>query len=147
MVRGAYHFFVTEDDPDQQAQFFIDNVDLESGDLAPVVDIELIGHGTEPGLIDRLRTMLERLERHYGVKPILYTSPNFWDAHLDHSFGDYPLWVAEYEVDQPKIPEGWDGWHLWQYQRDAAVEGVEKSADLSRVASHADGSELLVGQH
>lgn len=140
LVRGAYHFFVTEDDPDQQADFFIANVHLEPGDLAPVVDIEVIGHDTPPGLADRLRTFVSRLETHYGAKPIIYTGPNFWDQNLDASFGEHPLWVAEYGVEAPRLPKGWSAWHLWQWQGDASVPGVEKAADLSKV--NRDGPDL-----
>ncbi len=132
LVRGAYHFYVTEDDPEIQAQFFIDNVTLEPGDLAPVVDIEVIGHDTQPGVADRLRTWLEIVEKHYGIRPIIYTSPNFWNENLDDTFGDYPLWEAEYEVEAPTLPRGWQTWTLWQWKGDAEYAGVEKNADLDR---------------
>ena len=146
LVRGAYHFYVTEDDPEEQARFYIETVDLEPGDLAPVVDIELMGHGTRAGLSQRLHRFLDLLEEEYGVKPIVYTSPRFWNQHLDESFGHYPLWVAEYEVEQPSLPRGWSTWHVWQWQEDAQVPGVEKGADLSRVNREAlDPRELLVG--
>jgi len=133
LIRGAYHFYVTEDDPLEQARFYISNVALEPGDLAPMVDIELIGHGTHEGLATRFRTFLEALEAHYGMKPIIYTSPKFWDTHFGDGFGDYPLWVAEYGVSEPHLPVGWSRWHLWQFEDDAIVKGIEKSADLSRV--------------
>lgn len=133
LARGAYHFYVTEDDPAAQARFFIATVTLEPGDLAPVVDVEKIGQGTQPGLPERLKSFLVALEQHYGVKPILYTTANFWDANLTSDFGEYPLWVAEYDVSAPRLPAGWSAWHLWQWQEDAAVAGVENGADLSHV--------------
>ncbi len=132
LIRGAYHFYVTEDDPEKQAQFFIDNVELGPCDLAPFVDIEIIGRNTQPDLADRLKTYLDLLEAHYGIKPIIYTSPKFWDENLTDAFGAYPLWVAEYEVDAPRLPKGWTEWQLWQWQGDAKVAGVENSADLNR---------------
>ncbi|HEX9736836.1 MAG TPA: GH25 family lysozyme [Thermoanaerobaculia bacterium] len=132
LIRGAYHFYVTEDDPQEQARFFIANVVLEPGDLAPVVDVEVLGHGTQPGLADRLRTFIGIVEEHYGVRPIIYTSPKFWDQHLDDTFGGYPLWIAEYGVEAPTVPAGWETWTLWQWMGDADVKGVEKGADLSR---------------
>ena len=145
IIRGAYHFYVTEDDPAEQAQFFIDNVVLEPGDLAPVVDVEVIGHNTAPDIADRLRLWLQKVEAHYGVKPIIYTTANFWDANLSGDFGEYPLWVAEYDVESPRLPAGWTTWHLWQWRGDAQVPGVEKNADLSRV-NHAevDNLELFI---
>ncbi len=133
IVRGAYHFYVTEDNPDTQAQLFTSVVTLEQGDLAPVVDIELIGHNTQPGLVERFRRFLTLIEEHYGIKPIIYTSPNFWNRHMSDEFGEYPLWVAEYGVDAPTIPKGWETWHLWQWQGDTTVTGVEKGADVSRL--------------
>lgn len=140
LLRGAYHFYVTEDDPDAQARFFISKVVLGPGDLVPVVDVETIGHGTPPGLAARLRRFCDLLEAHYGVRPVIYTSPTFWNRHLDGSFGHHPLWVAEYGVDSPAVPEGWERWHLWQWRENASVPGVEKGADVSRV--NADVGEL-----
>lgn len=141
--RGAYHFYVTEDDPDAQARFFLDTVDFEAGDLLPVVDVELIGHGTEPGLADRLTRFLDLVEGELGVRPMVYTMPNFWDAHLGDGFDAFPLWVAEYGVSEPRLPTGWDGWHLWQYAADQEVAGVEKGADISRLHPQADFGSLL----
>src|SRR4026207_1273253 len=40
MIRGAYHFFLATKDGREQAENFISSVDLEEGDLPPVVDIE-----------------------------------------------------------------------------------------------------------
>lgn len=144
IVRGAYHFYVSEDDPEEQARLFTSLVALEPGDMAPVVDIETIGHDTQPGLPERLRKFLDILEAHYGIKPIIYTSANFWDKHLTSGFGDYPLWIAEYDVSTPRIPEGFADWHLWQWQGDAAVPGVEKSADISKSKGSIHNSTLLV---
>jgi lysozyme len=131
LTRGAYHFYVTEDDPKAQADFFIKNVTPQPGDLIPAVDIESIGRGTRPGVTQRLKKFLDILENHYGAKPIIYTSPKFWNKHLNSHFGTYPLWIAEYGAKEPITPRGWKEWHLWQWKENAAVPGVEKGADLS----------------
>ncbi len=144
LLRGAYHFYVTEDDPEAQARFFLGTVKLAPGDLPPVVDVEILGHDTQPGLPDRLRTFLEIVERETGVTPILYTAPNFWNANLTDRFGDYPLWVAEYQVSEPVTPEGWSAWTLWQWEQDAAVPGVEKGADLSHLHPDVDLDALRI---
>lgn len=144
LVRGAYHFYVTEDDPEQQAALFLDTARLRPGDLAPIVDIELIGHGTAPGLEARLQRFLDILEQHHGVPPILYTSPNFAGEHLGPEFARYPLWIAEYGADQPRLPDAWDTWHLWQHTDDAEIPGVDTHADVSRVNPELDNSRLLI---
>ena len=144
LVRGAYHFFVTEDDPAAQAALFLSQVALQPGDLAPIVDIEVLGHGSAANVADRLRRWLELVGAHYGVKPIIYTSKRFWDAHVGVPFADYPLWVAEYEVEAPALPLGWNRWHMWQWQGNATIPGVEKGADLSKVNLGADDLHRLL---
>lgn len=136
MYRGAYHFYVTEDDPEEQAKLFLSTYTPQHGDLPPVVDVEVIGRGTAEGWQSDLLRFLEILAEEAGVRPILYTSPNFWDANIHESFRQYPLWVAEYEVDEPEIPEGWEGWVMWQFEGEAAIPGVEKDVDKSK--THAD---------
>lgn len=144
MPRGAYHFYVTEDDPDAQADLFLSTVDLHPGDLVPVVDVELIGHGTEPGWQDGLRRFLDRVEGEVGVRPMIYTSPDFWDAHLGAGFDAHPLWVSEYGVEEPRVPTGWKTWHLWQYAGDQQVPGVEKDTDVNRLHPETELGELRI---
>ena len=42
-IRGAYHFYNPNTSAEKQADFFINSVRLEKGDLPPVLDIEKRG--------------------------------------------------------------------------------------------------------
>ncbi len=132
ILRGAYDFYVTGDEPGPQAENFIAKVKLGKGDLPPMVDVETMSGNMVPDddLIPDLHEFLETLEAHYGRKPIIYTSPGFWNAHFDDSFGAYPLWVAEYGVSQPKAVTGWDTWTFWQYSQNGSVEGITGAVDM-----------------
>jgi lysozyme len=136
--RGAYHFYVTEDDPVEQAEFFLSRVEHRHGDLAPVVDLEVIGHSTTGDLAPRVLRFLEIVEERVGITPIIYTNARFWDAHLGPDFGRFPLWIAEYGVEAPVLPQGWSEWLFWQFQGDATVPGIEKGADRSKVRPGVD---------
>jgi lysozyme len=139
VVRGAYAFYVAGDDPAKQAAHFMATVRMESGDLPPVVDIETKGASTEadaPVTAD-LHDYLRALEKATGVKSIIYTSPGFWNAHFDDSFGAYPLWVAEYEIEEPNAVNGWDGWTFWQHSQGGTVDGVPGKVDLDSFAESA----------
>ena len=76
-IRGAYHFFTPRTDALKQADFFIRTVKLDSGDLPPVLDVELTGKRPKKELQQNIKKWLDRVEAHYGVKPILYTSYKF----------------------------------------------------------------------
>ncbi len=144
LVRGAYHFFSSADDPVEQAHHFLAHVLFEPGDLAPVVDIEKLYGPAPPDLPERLRKFLEVVEAELGVKPIIYTGPTFWKNHMSGDFGDYPLWIAEYGVEAPQVPEGWDVWHLWQWRDNVDLPEIAPVVDLNRLRSAADLDRLLI---
>ena len=41
-----------------------------------------------------LDPLLERLEEHYGVKPILYVTYRSYYRYLAGGYGDYPIWCS-----------------------------------------------------
>ena len=132
IIRGAYDFYRVGDSPDKQLQNFTAKVNLEQGDLPPMVDIETVNGAIETvqSLSSELHKYLEALESHYGLKPIIYTSNGFWNKYLDASFSAYPLWIAEYGVQSPREPNGWGSWVFWQYSQNGTVNGIDGSVDL-----------------
>ncbi len=131
LARGAYHFYVTEDDPAEQARFFASRIKDNPGTLPPAVDVELLGAHTKGDLNAELLVFLHTLEGELGIKPIIYSSSRFWDAHYEPVFSDYPLWMSEYGVKMPKVPFGWDNWLIWQHAADRTIDGVEKEVDIN----------------
>lgn len=132
LLRGAYHFYETDDDPTAQAQNFLNAVQLEPGDLPPVVDIEKLDSGsTASQTVQDLQTWLDVVEKATGRVPIIYTSHGFWSSLGTSAFGSYPLWIAEYGVQSPTLPAGWAGWTFWQYSETGTVSGITGSVDLN----------------
>ena len=128
---GAYHFYETNDDPIAQLDNFISVVTLKAGDLPPVIDIERIHNNDESNLIENIQKFLSGLESHYGVKPIIYSNHDFANEYLTE-FGNYPLWLAEYEVSEPKLPNGWANWVFWQWSESSIINGVNGNVDVDR---------------
>ena len=128
--RGAYHFFRSSKNPENQAKNFIRTVgELNPGDLPPVLDIETIHSGCSyKTLNDRVLRWLETIEEHYGCKPIVYSSARFINDILSDDIKDnYPIWVAHYEADIP----GYEGWKIWQFTDKAIVYGIDGYTDLN----------------
>jgi lysozyme len=127
VVRGAYHFFHPELDPDTQAAFVVDTVGaLAPTDFPIVLDLETNGGQSESVVVANALTFLTDVETATGRTPIIYTSNRVITTVSGGSpnFAHYPLWDAEYGVDCPVIPAPWTTWELWQTNGTASVAGV-----------------------
>ena len=126
---GAYHFFIGSKDGRMQAENFIDKVELETGDLPPVLDVEQLNGVSPEQLKKELKAWLDITENHYGVKPIIYTNVDFYNRNLGSEFDKYPLWVAHYyQLDQPRINRGWI---FWQHSDGGRVNGIVSKVDFN----------------
>jgi lysozyme len=129
LVRGAYHFFIASKDGKVQAQNFIKRVDLQSGDLPPVIDVEQRNGVSVEQLKRELRKWLETVKNYYGVTPIIYTNVDFYDQYLGSEFDKYPLWAAHYyEEEQPRIKRDW---LFWQHNDQGNVNGITSKVDFN----------------
>jgi lysozyme len=129
LIRGAYHFYRADEDPVIQANNFLENVKLESGDLPPILDIEKIPkRKTNKKLLDDLKVWCKIVEETYGEKPIIYTYYHYYKDFLKGEFDDYPLWLANYnDVPTPSPDSNWD---FWQFTENGIVHGINTKVDL-----------------
>lgn len=129
MIRGAYHFFIASKDGKMQAENFIKRVDLESGDLPPVLDVEQRFGVSKQQLQKEVKEWLEIVENYYHIKPIIYTNVDFYKQNLGSDFDDYPLWVAHYyQQEQPRITRKWV---FWQHNDQGNVNGIISKVDFN----------------
>ena len=127
-IRGAYHFYNPKTDVNKQADFFINSVKLEPGDLPPVLDIEKKGKDMKKLQAD-LKLWLRKVEEHYGVKPIIYASYKFKTKYLNDSvFNSYPYWIAHYYVDSVYYK---GDWKFWQHTDVGTLPGIKEQVDLN----------------
>ena len=130
LLRGAYHFYDPGADPHQQAESFLSVVRPGAGALPPALDVETSGEPSE--ILAGIQVWLTAVEQATGRAPVLYTNPSFW-AGLGtgaSGFGRFPLWIAEYGVTAPKVPEGWTTWTFWQFSESGSVPGIQGPVDL-----------------
>lgn len=129
ICRGAYHFFIASKDGRMQAENFIRRVELEPGDLPPVLDIEQLNGTTPAQLKKEAKRWLETVEAYYNVRPIIYTNVDFYKRNLGSEFDNYPLWVAHYyQPHQPRISRGWV---FWQHSDEGRVNGIVAKVDFN----------------
>ena len=98
--RAAYHFYYFCRPAAEQARWFIDNVPKEKRALPPVLDMEWNPQSPtcklrpDPATVrSEMRIFLSMVEKHYGKKPIIYTSVDFFDDNSLAAFNGYPYWL------------------------------------------------------
>lgn len=129
IIRGAYHYFSPHTSGKAQAQFFCKIVQLDKGDLPPVLDVEETGNYPIPQLQQEVLQWMEAVEKHFGVIPILYTSYKFRTMYLNTSdFDRYPYWIAHYYVDNLQY-EG--DWKFWQHTDKGKIDGINEDVDIN----------------
>lgn len=127
ITRGAYHYFKPNLKAAVQANHFIRTVTLEKGDFPPVIDIEENGNVSSAQLMKGLKLYADLVEKHYGVKPIIYTYHDFYKQNFDDTFDDYTLWIAHYFVKSPNNKS----WNFWQHNDRGRVSGINTPVDFN----------------
>ncbi|HZU99046.1 MAG TPA: GH25 family lysozyme, partial [Planctomycetota bacterium] len=129
IVRGAYHFFRASEDGVQQATHFCAQFTLEPGDLPPVADVETLDGQSASTLQTQLVAFLNEVQAKTGVTPMIYTSKGIWNPWGLPAFNNYPLWVANWQVSSPSLPNGWSDWTIWQTTDSYSVPGMSSNPD------------------
>ena len=135
IARGAYHFYYFCTAPDVQARWFIKNAPKTAGALPPVLDMEwnpfspTCQRRPEAATIRaEMQTWLDIVTRHYGQRPIIYTTPGFYkDAQLNLLQG-YEFWLRS-TAKTPEAAFPGQAWRFWQFSATGIVPGVLGDTD------------------
>jgi len=129
VIRGAYHYLIPYKSGKAQAENFIETVDLQPGDMPPVLDVETVNGSNAVELKQNAKEWLQTIEANYKVKPIIYTGVNFYTRYLGAEFDHYPLWAAHYE--QKREPAINRAWNIWQHNEKGHVSGISGTVDFN----------------
>jgi lysozyme len=134
MPRGAYHFMTWCSLASEQAAWFTQNVPFDPSALPPVLDLEWNNHSsckTKPSRADaleKIRLMLDAMERHTGKLPIIYTDMNFHRDVLDGEYFPNAFWLRSTAA-EPHERYNNRPWTFWQYTQTGIVPGVKGEVD------------------
>ena len=141
---GAYHFFSYDSSGKTQAENFIKNVIPFDGMLPPVIDIEFYGTKEEDppskeAVDTELAAFISAIEKHYGLKPILYATEITYDLYLADDYAEYDIWIRNV-TGTPSLSDGRE-WTFWQYTNREKLDGYngeEEFIDMNVFAGTAD---------
>jgi lysozyme len=127
VIRGAYHFFRPAVDATAQADYFVQNAGIPGdGDLPLTIDLEVTDSVAASTVASGALTFLARVQQKTGRTPIVYTSASFLSSiGSPAGFNAYTLWVANWQVSCPKIPNPpWSDWTFWQDSSTGTIAGI-----------------------
>ncbi|WP_370402442.1 glycoside hydrolase family 25 protein [Sulfitobacter sp. JB4-11] len=138
MWRGAYHFYYFCTEPEVQARWFIRNVPRRAGDLPPVLDMEWNPQSPTCATVrppaaevqDQMRRWLAIVTAHYGQRPIIYTTPRFYEENRLSGFGGYDFWLRSTARHVAEVYPG-QRWRFWQYSSTGLIDGIAGEVDLN----------------
>lgn len=146
---GAYHYYhATSSTPREQRDNIVSvltsaGFDSSSEYFAIDVEYEKNTSATAEQMADNLYLLTGLLEKEDilgGNKPLIYTSSYDWNTYVsgnDYNFFKYPLWIAEWNVSVPVIPEPWASagkkFTIWQHSASGQVDGILGNVDLDSV--------------
>ncbi len=148
---GSYHFFTMTSSTRNQFNHFKRIVDKNKQDLIPVIDVEAVTYTKQikrrtkrgwrtrtvtreyspKAVRDSVDKFARMVEKHYGVKPIIYTSPRIYNNFLGRKFTRYELFLAKYDDERPRIV-GPSVYMMWQYSERGKIKGINHDTDLIR---------------
>ena len=140
---APYHFYYFCSTADAQADWFIANVPKEAVQLPPVLDAEW--NPASPTCTLRppakevrvaLQRFMDRLEAHYGKRPIIYTTVDFHRENLIGHFPNHHFWLRSV-ADHPENIYSARKWTFWQYTSTGVVPGIDGDTDINVFAGSA----------
>ncbi len=130
IIRGAYHFLSVTSSVDKQVQNYIRHTPLRKGDFPPILDLEInrkVMARDHAKIIQMAKEWLKKIEKHYGVRPIIYTYDIYFRDYLKgHGFDKYDFWIARYNPAGPSARH----WEIWQFTDKGRGPGISTNVDI-----------------
>ena len=134
---GAYHYFYFCRPAAEQARWFIRHVPRDPAALPHALDMEW--NHRSPTCTERpegakvraeARRFLDILERHYGRRPVIYTTPDFYRETGIGQLSGTQFWLRSV-AGHPRETYPGARWIFWQYTGTGVVPGVEGPVDIN----------------
>jgi len=136
-ARGAYHYFYFCRPAVQQARWFISHVPRDAAALPHVLDMEWTPYSSTctkrpdgASVRREAKRFLDMLEAHYGRRPVLYTTVDFYQQTGIGRLAGTEFWLRSVAGHPSQVYPG-AGWQIWQYSGTGEVPGIKGNVDLN----------------
>lgn len=135
--RGAYHFYYFCRPAIEQARWFIRNVPNDPKSLPPVLDMEwnskskTCKHRPDARTVQsEMKRFLSIVGRHYGKRPIIYTTVDFYKDNQLSTLNGYEYWLRSVAGHPSEVYPN-QRWSFWQYTGTGRIPGIDGNTDIN----------------
>lgn len=131
---GCYHYLTarTEEEAKLQAKFFVSVIGGKQIDCKLAMDFESFGDLSIEEINSIALTFLNTVKNLSGKDVIVYSDTYNAKNIFSGEITNYPLWVAEYGVEEPTSNVSWENWVGFQYTDLGEVAGIEGYVDKNK---------------
>lgn len=142
---GSYHFLTSKFSIDEQFRSFTSLVNPDEQDLIPMVDVEegYVDGWSRVQLQDSLAKFSDLILKHYGAKPMIYSSESFYNNNLAPRFNSHIIYIASYSTMEPVV-KGIQSHNLWQYSEKGHIHGIGENVDLCRFTNGTELKDIIM---
>lgn len=129
---GFYHFLTAKniEEAKEQAEFFVSVIEGTQPECKLAMDFEDFEGLEIDEINDIAREFLEMVEELTKKEMVIYSdaynAKNIFTKELSIS---YPIWVADYFVEEPENNGKWNSWVGFQYTDIGNIDGIRKNVD------------------
>lgn len=131
---GVYHYVTARsvEDAKLQAKFFASLISNKKIDCKLAMDFETFGNLNNYEINEIALAYLKELEQLTKKELIVYSNTYNAKYKFDSQVAQYPLWVAQYGVNEPQDNGKWKNWDGFQYSSTGRVDGINGNVDLDK---------------
>jgi len=131
---GFYHYVTARNtsQAEEEARFFARVISGKSPDCRLAMDFESFGNLSVSEINEISKVFLETLQNITNTEVLIYSNTYSARTIFDTSLTKYPLWVANYNVNQPLSNGKWNTWVGWQYTSMGNVSGINGYVDRNQ---------------
>lgn len=131
---GFYHYLTARSNSEAvaQANFFVSTISGMIPDCRLAMDFESFGSLSTEEINEIGITFMQTVESLSGKEMVIYSDTSNASNIFGGGLTNYPLWVAQYEVEEPTPNGNWDSWVGWQYTDAGEISGINGYVDRDR---------------
>lgn len=131
---GFYHYLTARSNSDAiaEATFFVSTIAGKAPDCRLAMDFESFGNLSVEEINEIGLTFMQTVEKLSGKEMVIYSDTSNATNIFQGELANYPLWVAQYEVNEPTENGNWNNWVGWQYTDIGEISGINGYVDRDR---------------